>query len=416
MSLPVYKRKFRLFMSTFHANGKVVEQLEHWLSTDAGVSVLTDSHVYLSGMPATNNMVTSAALCQSMVILLSKQAIESGWVREQFEVGLSRQKVDGSGFHIIPIRVDDCQIPEFFRSSRWIDISDGLNLTAAARILFSIYSDGVDVENRVRDIYFVHSWSENENQFEDIVCKIVKNFGFQLVSSSANKQAGVDLSKNIMRRCAGGIVVIPKALSEKTLQRIYGEIEALRNLRLPFIVVAHRNASLTSDVIQSALAHLIVDETSIKEIELFQKIHPLLLLLQEELFASPLNPYIFYGTDLKDIHKDRNRLARQTIEQVSAVPCVMGEDVQHGQVQQSIIDRIINAQIMVADISKENLNTCIEAGIAIGANVPVYLISGDERHKPPFMFRDRQIWHYQNDLDLLGIVHKLALPYRRLII
>jgi hypothetical protein len=72
--------------------------------------------------------------------------------------------------------------------------------------------------------------------------------------------------------------------------------------------------------------------------------------------------------------------------------------------------------MMIADISKENLNTCIEAGIAIGANVPLNLLSGDERHKPPFMFRDRQIWHYQDDLELLGIIHKLVLPYRRYIL
>ena len=87
--------------------------------------------------------------------------------------------------------------------------------------------------------------------------------------------------------------------------------------------------------------------------------------------------------------------------------------IQRGHIQGEIVDMIVHAQMMIADVSSENLNTCIEAGIAIGANVPLNLLSGGERHKPPFMFRDRQIWHYQDDLDLLGTIHKLVLPYRR---
>ena len=29
------------------------------------------------------------------------------------------------------------------------------------------------------------------------------------------------------------------------------------------------------------------------------------------------------------------------------------------------------------------------------------------------MFRDQQVWHYANDLELLGIIHEIADLYRR---
>jgi hypothetical protein len=418
MSLPIYSRKFRSFMSTFHVEGETAEQLEGWLVDEAGVSILRDSHAYVVGPHARNVLESSVELCQSMIILLSQKTIESGWVKEQFEVGLYRQKVDGITFRIVPIRIDDCDIPDFLKASRWLDLSaGGLSADSAAKILFSLYSVGFDpVADRMKDVYFIRSWAEDMNGLENTTCNIAKNFGFRLIASSGMEQFDVNSTKSIVSGCGGGIAVIPRSTSGRMIQKAFGELEVLRNLKLPYVVVAHNSISLPTQITQGALAHLIVNDTDIQEAEFSKKIVPLLGLLQDKWLVSSSSPYIFYGTDLKEDHKNRNRLMRQVIQQIVSLPCVMGEDIQQGQVQQEIINRIVNAQMMVADISKENLNTCIEAGIALGANVPVFLVSGDERHKPPFMFRDRQIWHYQNELDLLGIVHKLALPYRRLII
>jgi hypothetical protein len=65
------------------------------------------------------------------------------------------------------------------------------------------------------------------------------------------------------------------------------------------------------------------------------------------------------------------------------------------------------------NVSPINLNTCIEAGISMGANIPLHLVSRGPRRKPPFMFLDQQVWYYSDDVDLLGVIHKIAYPYRR---
>jgi hypothetical protein len=64
-------------------------------------------------------------------------------------------------------------------------------------------------------------------------------------------------------------------------------------------------------------------------------------------------------------------------------------------------------------ISEDNLNTCIEAGIARGAGTRFHLAARTPRRRPPFMFRDQQVWHYANDIELLGRIHRIAYPYRR---
>lgn len=68
---------------------------------------------------------------------------------------------------------------------------------------------------------------------------------------------------------------------------------------------------------------------------------------------------------------------------------------------------------MIADISEDNLNTIVEAGIALGACTKLHLVARGPRHTPTFMFRDQQVEYYSDDAELLGKVHRIVYPYRR---
>jgi hypothetical protein len=109
----------------------------------------------------------------------------------------------------------------------------------------------------------------------------------------------------------------------------------------------------------------------------------------------------------------------------------MGIDFSGEKLRQQIIDHIRTAQFLVADLGKApntadggiepNFNTCIEAGIAVGAGVQHYMLcrapaAGSKTDKLPFMFRDHQIHYYQDDAELLALAHKLSLPHRRRVI
>jgi hypothetical protein len=120
--------------------------------------------------------------------------------------------------------------------------------------------------------------------------------------------------------------------------------------------------------------------------------------------------------NLAESQQKRNQIIKSIIERVTSMPCVMGEEIREGQIQEAIKQKIVNSFLMIADISEENLNTCIEAGIARGANTTLYLIAQGPRRRPPFMFRDLQIWYYTEDTELLGKIHTIIHPYRRRII
>lgn len=73
-----------------------------------------------------------------------------------------------------------------------------------------------------------------------------------------------------------------------------------------------------------------------------------------------------------------------------------------------------------------NVNTCVEAGIAMGARRPVFVMAldptafdpdvSDKTTQVPFMFRNSQIQWYGSDEEFLAKVHRLARMMRRRIL
>ena len=315
MSIPMDKRKFYSFMSHAHIDKKIVDELESWLANKAGIPVWYDAHFHQSGTRLVSELGNILEQCRSMIILLSKQSVESGWARNEFDASQSQRTKYKDDFRVISIKVEECEVPAFLEETRLIDLSkSGFDLNAANEFLLSLYPvDPVLELGPVRDRYI--SYSQDEN--------------------------GVQEKNNLKK--------------------------------------------------------------------LFR---PVISSLKRQWRTSPNPRYVFYGTDLKEEHKDRNKIVRRLIQRVSAMPCLMGEDIRQGHIQQEITKRVVGAFIMIADVSEENLNTCIEAGVAMGARVPLHLLAGGPRRKPPFMFRDQQIWHYEDDIELLGIIHNLTLPYR----
>jgi hypothetical protein len=71
---------------------------------------------------------------------------------------------------------------------------------------------------------------------------------------------------------------------------------------------------------------------------------------------------------------------------------------------------------MIADISEDNLNICVEAGIARGTRTRPYPFAKEPRKRSRFMFRGLQVFHYADDVELLAVVHRILCPYRRRIL
>ncbi|MBD3237337.1 MAG: TIR domain-containing protein [Candidatus Eisenbacteria bacterium] len=351
------------------------------------------------------------AQCRSILLVRSRASVSSGWVREEYNYAVG-QRTQHAQFQIIPVRIEDCPVPGFLETTKWIDLPSGeLAPSTFSEILHSFYNFDVALDlQTTRDVYVSRSWRESEARLPDQICRAFVEAGFRLIGDSQD-QAGFgegDRVATIMSSCGGFLAIVPHRGEGQTSRHILDEIGLARSQDLPGVVVAHPDVRLPDATGLTLLRT--ADQTELQRRPDFARA------IQElgEHWRKPASPhYAFFATDLGSSNLMRNRAVQQLVQCVTAMPCILGEDVRAEHLQKEIRDRIAGAFIMVADISRDNLNTCIEAGIARGTGTRLHLVAQEPRHRPPFMFRDLQVFHYEDDTELLAVIHRVLHPYRR---
>jgi len=412
--LPVHKRKFHAFLSHAHVDKGVVDRIDCWLNESAGIPVWYDAR-NLAGSALIGTKLPEAIIqCRAMILALSKASIDSGWVEEEYNAAIG-QRTQFREYRIIPIRLENCPAPYFLTTTKWIDMLDGnLAIGVADEILASLYNVDTSLDaSHSRDVYVSRTWHENESRLADQVCRMLVESGLRLIGDSKD-QAGFEEGhrvSSIIASCGGCVAILPDRGQGATSKYMLKEIAIARDQGLPLLVVAEPGVELPPDIASLAIRITAEDlqQTGSHHAALRNGIETL-----AEEWASPAEPhYIFFAANFDGEFKERNRFLRQAIARITAMPCVMGDDIRQGQIQQVITGLLRRALVVIADINEENINTCIEAGVALGAGRRLHLIAAGPRRRPPFMFRDQQVWHYANETELLGTVHRIACIYRR---
>lgn len=111
----------------------------------------------------------------------------------------------------------------------------------------------------------------------------------------------------------------------------------------------------------------------------------------------------------------RNSLIKEHLQRITSLECIVANKVNEVPAQESIVKKISNAFIMIADVSEGSDDTLVEAGIAIGAGLreKLHLVGREPLTNIPFMFSGKQIRAYSDDLGLMGIIHDIGYRYRR---
>jgi len=409
--LPVHKRKFHAFLSHAHADNKIVDNLNHWLNEVAGIPIWYDASNLQLGAQIATELPKAIAQCRAMILILSKSSVASGWVQEEYEAAMS-QRTQFKEFRIIPVRIEECDIPGLLKTTKWIDLVNGdLHLETANKLLASLYYSNMEIEPEItKDIYVSRTWRESEAQLADHICLLLDKAGFRLIGDSED-QLGFEEGnrvRSIISSCGGLAAILPHRGEGTTSKYMLDEIKIARDLHLPTLIIADPSVQLPDDLAESVIPIQGNEINNVSEV-LQAGIEDL-----KEIWNKPNHPhYIFFATDLDPENYPRNQVIRQIIQRVTAMPGIFGENIRESEVQKVINEKISSALMMIADISDDNINTLIEAGIARGANKQFYLVASGPRRRPPFMFRDQQVWYYEDDIQLLGIIHKIVYPYRR---
>lgn len=390
----------------------------------AGFSVWYDETSLLPNTHLTSDLPEYIQECKSLIVVLSNNSCDSQWVKEEY--AFAKDLMNRKELTIIPVVIDDCKLPGFYNNYKWVDCRQGLLPFSFFMILSAMYGSSENVRE-MRDVYVSYSWRKEEQAMNKKVFSRLHKYQMRIIGDASSQIVydENDRVSKIMNTCGGFVGIVPYRKEANTSKYVLDEMKKAKACGLNSVFIVDSRVELPDEFKDDEDHMLKVDDPeNINDNELKN-------IIQKLEIKRPKTPHVFFATNLDKQRKSINQLARNLAGSVTATPCVLGEDINQGNLQLQIINMIKNAYVMIADITGDGqcndcekigteskdkayrFNTCIEAGIARGANTDLYLVAKEPRHAPPFMFRDINVRYYADDCELLAIVHKILRPYRR---
>lgn len=414
-------KTYDIFLSHSSLDVEFTDKL-HGLLEQAGFYVWYDEKKLIPNIQLLLGLSKYIDNSESFIVVLSRNSCNSMWVQDEF--GYARELQNKKELNaIIPIVIDDCSIPGFFNNYKWIDCKEGISPVAFFNILAALYGSSENMREE-KDVYVSYSWRKEEQTMVDTIFRQLKRKQYRIIGDASNNSIydEDDRIRRIMNTCGAYVGILPYRGELNTSRYILDEIAKAQEIGLPGILFADSRVENIDNLVYPLLK--VENVESVDDALLLDHINRLTV-------KRPKTPHVFFATNLDRSRQLINELIRNLAGVVTATRCILGEDINHGSLQQQIIKRIQSAYVMIADITGDEqcinceaerkigkdkifrFNTCIEAGIARGADTDLFIIAKTPRQAPPFMFRDIEVRHYTDDCSLLAIVHKILREYRR---
>jgi hypothetical protein len=410
--IPVQKRPYKVFVSYSHQDYDAVADLVRWLEGVAGVKVWWDDRRLAASSTISSALPAAIKQAQSAAFVVSQASAKSGWVREEYGAALlQRTKFDD--YHIIVLKTDGAPVPDFLQTTKWVEMPAGkLGPKAALEVLTALYTEKRVVSpHDALDVYVSRSWRTGEAAASDAACVPFCKAGFRLIGDSKDQKVfdPDERVRAIMSSCGAVVALAPDRGGGQTSRFIVEEVELAARLGLPYLLITDDGVVLDKALVAGALE---ARTFSLRELTSAPDLATRLADVLHEHYRPPPAPhYVFYAASL--MGGEVNEYVCRLVELVTGMGCVMGQNLYGQHAQREITERIGKALFVLADVSEENKNTLIEAGIARGAGTRLHLVCSGEPRPTRFMFRDLEVSFYKDPIELLGVVHKVVYPYRR---
>jgi len=422
MALPLNKRDYDLFLSHAHIDRSFVSSLYNWLTEKSGLNVWYDDRELAGGALLGTDLQNAIGRCRGILLVASDAALTRGWVKAEYNAALT-ERAENDGFRIVPLRLRNANLKEDFlmQGTKWIDVPDGqIDSETAIAIVRSLYPGEKRPNPRTaRDVYVSCSWQPDDATSAHAVCRMLVAQGFRLIGDAKDQKGfgSGDRVERIIASCGAFVSIIPYRESqacaingERPYKYFLTEIDFAAKHKIPRLIIAdpkiHHKDGLDQDWLRM--------ETTTDECP--DPVKSRLESLWEEARDPPNPHYIFCALDLDSDAARVTGPIRQLTERVTGMCTIVGNEIHEEPLHAAIMERIRRAFLMLADLTDDNVNTCIEAGMALIVGINVELIARGNARRPPFMLRTLQMPTYNDDVEQIGIIHKIIRPYRRRII
>jgi hypothetical protein len=354
---------------------------------------------------------------RAALFFVSETWVGSTWCEDEYNAALQQRRKDRR-YRMIGVHIDQCKVPDFLANSRFLELST-FKASTAAILLRAMAPDPPRWFHGKRDVYLSRSWRPDESDEPDRVCTALSSeYGFRLIGDAPDQEAYDPKTRvqRIIASCGALVAVFPYRKDSPehgyTSEFIAGEASIAAKLDRPFLLLAASGVKLEPALTAGATGGKALPLQTENGEKAWKHA---LLDFKDAYRASPRMAYSFFTTSLADETDSLNDTV-ELIQSVTCMECLVGQNLEGQHAQADIVDRIKNAEFVVADITDDKPNSLIEAGIARGVGVPLHLIckapeSGSLRI--PFMLRDKEPRRYRDSIERLAVIHEIARRYRR---
>lgn len=435
-NLALRQRDNHCFISYASEDQPMAQRLAGYLEA-AGLRVWFDRKRLNAGAPVLDELTQQICNSRTFLLILTPTALTKNYVKHEVDIA-SEQQVTERGFTILAARSEKDLDPTSrfpaLRKLSWMELPNGeIDLESARRLLLAM-TPAVAKARKVRHMFVSCGWGEFEQPVTLRVCKPLADRGVRLIGDSPDQesfgQEGQARIARIMSGCTGHLMVLPRRRPPgKTPEQAYKyfltEWKIGRRLKLSRRIFCVERAALPTELQPESIEIGMAEDAAALERELVP--------FHDE--TQPVAPYVFLATAFKR-GMERDEAAREIIEHVLGIDCLLGKDYPGEKLREAIIDKVRRANLVFADVASTrdehwnrlrlNPNACIEAGIALGARRPLFVSAldptsfdpevKDKTSQVPFMFRNNQVHWYRSSSEFLANIHRLAMSTRRRII
>lgn len=422
MGLPLNRRDYDIFLSYAHSDRNFVEHLYRWLQETAGLQVWWDDRDMSAGALLATELQKAIERCRAVVLVASDDSLDRGWVQTEYNAAMD-ERARYRGFRVVALRMGNANVEDLMKGISWIDVpGSAFDADTALALIRALYPS----ENRPnpatsRDVYISASWQSGDNVSANAVCKYLAKQGFRLIGDSRDQKGfgGGDRVERIMSSCGAFVAIVPyrgeetAVTGEKPYKYFLHEIDFAAEQDLPSVVIADPRIRRSDGHDQNWL-RMETDNNTIP--------NALQLSLRSiwDRWRKPQQPhYVFYAMDLDSNDTRFTGSVRQMIQLITSMPIKVGNEVHEGNpanANAAVRRAVCDAFLVIADLTDDSVNTCIEAGMALAIGTNVELLAAGPQRRPPFMLRERNMPTYNDEVQQIGLIHKISLPYRRRVI
>jgi hypothetical protein len=418
MTLPIQKRDFDVFLSHAHNDAAFVSVLDRWLTT-AGLRVWYDHRELAGGALLATDLQAAIERCRGILLVASDESLARGWVKAEYNSAMD-ERANNDSFRVVALRLPSANVKELLKGTTWIDLpGPGLDPDSALAIIQAFYP-GEKRPNpaTARDIFISCSWQPDDSESARAVCRALVEQGFRLIGDARDQKgfAKDQRVERIIASCGAFVGILPfreveaACAHERPYNYFVQEMDVAARFDLPTVIVADPRIRR----VDGSGAGWLRMETAATQCPTLVSIK--LSGLWEQWREPPGPHYVFCAMDLDSDLAQAAGPTRHLIERITGMATIVGSEIHEDNLQSAIMKRIREAFVVLADITDDNLNTCIEAGVGLAGGANVELVARGKPRRPPFMLRALQMPTYEDDVARLAVLHRILRPYRRRII